>query len=145
MKRTIGIVMLLMGLLLLGGCAEKEADRSAEVKEHIASALPESYTQSPLYKAEVTRDGDVYIADVVLDVGADGSDVSEFTDEDFPLFGELEANYLLTECLPGSPVDTTYVLHLQFGDDIEVVVEKPAGSTSGTLTYKGEDTPITFE
>lgn len=145
MKRTISIAALLVALLLLGGCSEKEPDRSEEVKEHITSVMPEDYAQSSLYKVEVTRDGDVYTADVILDMCSDGSDFSDFTDEDYVLLGEMEANYLLTECLAGAPVDTAYVLHLQYSSDIEVVVEKPAGSSSGTLTYKGETSPITFE
>lgn len=144
MKKTTGIAMLLTGLFLLGGCSGGGEDKSTEVKDYINGALPERYTQSQMYQTEIKQDGDVYTADVVLDMAADGSDFTGYTDEDYTVLGELEANYLLTACLAESPADTTYVLHLQFGEDAEVVVEKPAGQETGTLTYQGESSPVTF-
>lgn len=138
------MAMLLTGLFLLGGCSGGGEDKSTEVKDYINGALPEPYTKSQMYQAEVTQDGDLYTADVILDMAADGSDFTGYTDEDYTILGELEANYLLTSCLTGSPADTTYILHLRFGEDTEVVVERPAGQETGTLTYQGDSSPVTF-
>lgn len=144
MKKTTLLAILMAVLMLFAGCGSQAPDQTKELKAFIDGALPAEYPQSPLYHVNISANGDVYTAEVLLDLSQDPTSIADFTDEDYMLLAEMESDYLLTEHLIQPPVDTTFRLVFHYTDDAEVIVEKAFGENQGTLTYNGHSSEIEF-
>lgn len=96
----------------------KESGKAADgpeaaLRDYIQTHLPESYTRSKKFRLDI-QPGDPMEVRVALDMGADGSDYKDFSQEDFENLAELEASYLLTEKLPSPPVPADFTLDMMF-------------------------------
>lgn len=135
----------LLLLLLLGGCVQKEAAptedlKAAALSAYIKEALPESYGKSERFSLEVSGEKEPYAVLMTLDMTADGSDYADFPEEDMLVLSELESSYLLEECLDKPPSSADYTLLLWFSENAQVTVSKTSGEASYTRTYQGETT-----
>jgi hypothetical protein len=110
-----------------------------ELRRYIDESLHKNYVNSLQYAVVITEREDDYSARITLDMLADGTDYSNFRTEDYLWLSELESGYILDNT---PPVPTSFTVELRFGEENTVVVEKPAGKQSGTLTYHGQKTSI---
>jgi hypothetical protein len=130
----------LLTRIFSGGTAE---DRSAQLRSYIDEKLPHYYVVSPKYERTITRRGRTYSARLVLDMEANGADTG-LRARNISELSELEAYYLFSSCIDAPPVPTNFTLVMDFGAQNVSTVERGAGKSSGTLTYQGNRTTITF-
>lgn len=98
---------------LFGGKQDSAADQSQAIQEWLRRTLPREYVNSPLYRAEVTREGRSYTAKAVLDMQADGSTYGDFAPEDFQNLAELESSCVF-DGLSGPPAPVSLVFDMVF-------------------------------
>ncbi len=96
----------------------KPADEAPEVllRRYIDEKLPKSYVSSPKYAVDIRKEGGKYVANITLDMTADGSDYSGFSTQDYLNISELEGGSLLEECLNAPPVPADFFLKMIFDE-----------------------------
>ena len=118
------------------------ADR---LRSWLDANLPANYVKSKQYVVSIQEAGGAYNAKITLDMLADGSDYSDFGDQNYRELAELESNYLLTGCMANPPAAVNFTLELVFGGGRVITVEKRAGQDIGFLTANGQREQIAFE
>lgn len=110
------------------------------LRDFIDGALPQNYVRSGKYAVDIQGSA----VRITLDMLADGSDYSGFSEEDYRNVAELEGGYLLGGCLSKPPVPADFTLEMEFGGGRHATVEKKNGASVGFLTYQGQRQQITF-
>ena len=131
---------------LFGGSMDSKsgANMAEALREFITNGLPKSYVQSPKYALSIQEMAGGYVAHVMLDMLADGSDYADMDGQDLRNVAELESGYLLGSCLSKPPADTSYNLGMDFSDGHIITVERRAGAQTGILTDHGQRQEIHF-
>ncbi|MDE6455230.1 MAG: hypothetical protein K2L38_04825, partial [Dysosmobacter sp.] len=126
-----------MGLFskLFGG---RDSAPASPLRSYIDGSLPKNYTRSRKYAVDILESERRAAATVTLDMLADGSDFGGFDEGDYLNLAEIEASYLLTDCIAEPPVPTDFTLKLVFGGGRIATVTKKAGEACGTLACGGQ-------